>query len=49
MEWFNGINFVARRNILEHFPFNEKMEEMPYALNEDLELSARFGNRMISF
>ncbi len=45
VEWFNGGNFAARRNILERFPFNEKMEEMPYALNEDLELSARIGKK----
>ncbi len=45
VEWFNGGNFAAKRNILEDFPFNEEMEEMPYALNEDLELSARIGRK----
>jgi glycosyltransferase involved in cell wall biosynthesis len=49
VEWFNGGNFAAKRNIIEKYPFNEEMEEMPYALNEDLELSARIGKKYSIF
>ncbi|MGB9980276.1 glycosyltransferase family 2 protein [Methanobacterium sp.] len=43
IEWVAGNNFAVRKNIIDKFRFNEKMELLPYALCEDLELSARIG------
>jgi glycosyltransferase involved in cell wall biosynthesis len=43
IEWFFGGNFAIRKNIINKFRFNEDMELLPYALCEDLELSARIG------
>lgn len=43
VEWFNGGNFAVKKDIINKFKFNEDIEILPYALGEDLELSARMG------
>ncbi len=43
LEWFCGGNFAIKKDIISKYQFNEKMELLPYALCEDLELSARIG------
>jgi len=44
VEWVQGNNFSAKREVLLKFPFNEELERRSsYALNEDLEWSARVG------
>lgn len=45
VEWFFGGNFAIKKNIINKFKFNEEMELLPYALCEDLELSARIGKK----
>lgn len=42
VEWVQGNNFAARKEVFDKFKFNEKLEKLSdYALNEDLEWSAR--------
>ena len=43
--WIYGGNFAARRAVFRIFQFNEDLEKYPYALNEDLEFSARVGKK----
>lgn len=43
VEWFWANNFAIKKDIVEKFQFNEDIEIHPYALGEDLELSARIG------
>lgn len=43
VEWVNGGNFAAKKEVMDKFKFNEDIEILPYALAEDLELSARLG------
>ena len=45
VEWVFGNNFAARREVLNEFKFNEDLERHPYAINEDLEFSARAGKK----
>jgi len=43
VEWLFGGNFAARKEIVTKYRFNERLEYNTYALNEDLEFSARIG------
>lgn len=43
VEWFGANNLAIKKYILQKYKFNEDMEILPYALGEDLELSARIG------
>ena len=45
VEWVFGGNFAVRKDVLRKFRFNESLEKYPYALNEDLEFSARVGKK----